>query len=147
MAALLCCASAPLARAARQEILEQCAALRAAGVNVLWLSAAGGDPAGPGFALSRSTADLARAWDSERTAAAELPGTIPSWVAEAIAAEEFDRVLVLAAGEQFGPAEAELARALVAAGAEAVELVPRAGLGELSQSWISGRRTIRWPRP
>lgn len=147
MAALLCCACAPLARAVRPEILEQCAALRAAGVNVLWLTASNDDGPGPGFALSASASDLERAWEQEQIPAAILAGTFPGWVADVLADGEFDRVLVLAGGASFGAAESALARALVAAGAEAVELVPRAGLGELSQSWISGRRMARWSWP
>lgn len=73
-----------------------------------------------------------------------LGGGVPGWLPVA----DMDRVLLVSsasAPEKLTAAEACLAEALFAAGAEAVELVPPAALCELSQSWHSGRRadTIR----
>lgn len=143
MPALLACADVALARAANGELPAQAAALRDAGVNVLWL--APGDLPAAGFSSAADAQQMNAAWEREQTPAAALhprdaAAAVPAWVAAQIAAGEFDRILMLAAGEAFGPAETALARRLLAAGAEAVELLPIAGLGELSQSWISGRR-------
>ena len=144
MPALLACADVALARAANGELPAQTAALRDAGVAVLWL--APGDLPAAGFSSVADAQQMNAAWEREQTpAVAFRPGedaaaAVPAWVAAQIAAGEFDRILMLAAGEAFGPAETALARRLLAASAEAVELLPIAGLGELSQSWISGRR-------
>lgn len=143
MPALLACADVALARAANGELPAQTAALRDAGVNVLWL--APGDFPAAGFSPAANAQQMNAAWEREQTPAAashprDAAAAVPAWVAAQIAAGEFDRILMLAAGEAFGPAETALARRLLAAGAEAVELLPIAGLGELSQSWISGRR-------
>lgn len=143
MPALLACADVALARAANGELSAQTAALRDAGVNVLWL--APGDLPAAGFSPAADAQQMNAAWEREQTPAAaahprDAAAAVPAWIAAQIAAGEFDRILVLAAGEAFGPAETALARRLLAAGAEAVELLPIAGLGELSQSWISGRR-------
>ena len=144
MPALLACADAAVARAADAELSIQSAALRDAGVAVLWL--APGDLPAAGFSSVADAQQMNAAWEREQTpAVAWLPAEeavaeLPAWIAAQIAAGEFDRILMLAAGEAFGPAETALARRLLAAGAEAVELLPIAGLGELSQSWISGRR-------
>jgi hypothetical protein len=143
MPALLACADVALARAANGEMLAQSASLRDAGVNVLWL--APGDLPAAGFSSVADAQQMNAAWEREQTPAVAAPprdaaAAVPAWIAAQIAAGEFDRILVLAAGEVFAPAETALARSLLAAGAEAVELLPIAGLGELSQSWISGRR-------
>lgn len=151
MPALLACADRAVAHAAIAELSIQSAALRDAGVNVMWLAPAGSPVAG--LCPAADAQQMNAAWEREQTPAVELrqgavalrPGeeaaaAVPAWVAAQIAAGEFDRILMLAAGEAFGPAETALARRLLAAGAEAVELLPIAGLGELSQSWISGRR-------
>ncbi|MGH9534749.1 MAG: hypothetical protein ACRD2E_07825 [Terriglobales bacterium] len=148
MPALVACADAALARAAAQHLLIQCAALRDAGVHLLWLALG---PA-PGFPAVTDAAAMDAAWEREETPTAALgaplsaspaedqAAALPAWLAAQLAAGEFDRVLVLAAGAAFSPTETALARSLLAAGAEAVELLPLSGLGELSQSWISGRR-------
>jgi hypothetical protein len=143
MPALLACADVALARAANGEMLAQSASLRDAGVNVLWL--APGDLPAAGFSSVADAQQMNAAWEREQTPAVaahprDAAAAVPAWIAAQIAAGEFDRILVLAAGEVFAPAETALARSLLAAGAEAVELLPIAGLGELSQSWISGRR-------
>jgi hypothetical protein len=143
MPALLACADVALAQAANGELLAQSASLRDAGVNVLWL--APGDLPAAGFSSVADAQQMNAAWEREQTPAVaahprDAAAAVPAWIAAQIAAGEFDRILVLAAGEAFGPAETALARRLLAAGAEAVELLPIAGLGELSQSWISGRR-------
>lgn len=145
MPALMVCLDAALAVAASGEILSQCVTLRAVGVDLLWL-AAGASPA-PGFAVAGNCKEMERAWDQALTPAAVWDNGPPAWVAVAIAQGDFDRVLILADGEHFAPAESAAASQLTAAGAEGVELAPLAGLEDLTQSWISGRRTRFWSQP
>lgn len=144
MPALIACADAILAGASEAEYLRQVAVLRDAGTDLLWLRPA---EAGIGLLLVTSSRAMNLAWERGQAPAVVFAGeggagddALPAWLKAELAAGEFDRVLVLALGTEFGAAEAALARRLLAFGAEAVELLPATGLTELGQSWVSGRR-------
>ncbi|MGH9525376.1 MAG: hypothetical protein ACRD2F_01770 [Terriglobales bacterium] len=146
MPALIACADGILADSSEAEYLRQVAVLRDAGTDLLWLRPA---EVGIGLVLVTSSRAMNLAWErgqapavvfgAERIAGIDPLPLLP-WLAAELASGEFDRVLVLAPGAESGAAEMALARRLLAAGAEAVELLPAAVLPELGQSWISGRR-------
>ncbi len=83
------------------------------------------------FILLAHPGALYHAWENGRIAVLRNAAGLPL--------DEFERWLVI--GDPRGDAELACARSLLAAGAEAVELLPPGEARELAQSWRSGRRT------
>ncbi len=88
----------------------------------------------PHFTPADDPAALHRAWENGQIAVVRRTAWLPL--------DEFDRCLVIAdaIGEP-GAAGSACAHALLAAGAEEVELLAPGDARELAQSWRSGRRT------
>ncbi|HXE31528.1 MAG TPA: hypothetical protein VN515_06985 [Terriglobales bacterium] len=85
-------------------------------------------------------AGLDAALDDERLVRLPNATHLPPWVPPL---SEFHRILLITGAtgaEPLPEAETRLLRALFAAGADEVELVPAAAALDLSQSWHSGRR-------